>query len=296
MTLPFDTFGPEGGEARVREPEVREPEVREPHMREAEVREAWILHGILGSRRNWRAFTRNLAPTLPGWRIRTLDLRNHGDASPMPGPHTVHACAQDLVDTANALGRGPDVVIGHSFGGKVALALADLEPAWLKQICVLDSAPGPVDLPLRSGEQDDVVRLVGALAEIPLPIASHSALDLHLRELGFGHVLSSWMTTNLRAAPDGGLIWRFDLPGVRELLADYARWDAWPTIARTPVSVRLLQATRGDRWTPEVAEIAASMADGGRVSLEKIDAGHWVHVDAPVQLGEWLRAKLSTVL
>ena len=273
MILPFDTFGGEAPQA-----------------------EAWILHGILGSRRNWRAFTRNLSPSLPGWRIRTLDLRNHGDAPPTPGPHTLRACAQDLIDTADALGRGPDVVIGHSFGGKVALALADVEPAWLKQICVLDSVPGPVELPLRSGEQDDVVRLIGALAAIPLPVASHGALDATLRELGFGPVLSSWMTTNLRAGPDGGLVWRFDLPGVRELLADYAQWDAWPTIARTTVSVRLLQATRGDRWTPEVVEIAASLADGQRVSLDKIDAGHWVHVDAPEQLGAWLRASLSRVL
>lgn len=282
MRLPFDTFGvadPVGGEGAV-----------------AEVREAWILHGILGSRRNWRAFTRNLAPGLPGWRIRTLDLRNHGDAPPTPGPHTLHACAQDLVDTADALGRGPEVVIGHSFGGKVALALADLAPPWLQQVCVLDSVPGPIALPVRSGEQDDVVRLIGALAEIPLPVASHNALESRLLELGFGPVLSAWMTTNLRAGPEGGLIWRFDLPGVRELLVDYARWDAWPTIARTPVSVRLLRATRGDRWTPEVMEIAASLADGARVSIDEIDAGHWVHVDAPSQLGVWLRRSLSRVL
>ena len=37
----------------------------------------------------------------------------------MPGPHSVSAAAQDVVDTVAQLGRAPDMVIGHSFGGKV---------------------------------------------------------------------------------------------------------------------------------------------------------------------------------
>jgi pimeloyl-ACP methyl ester carboxylesterase len=36
------------------------------------------------------------------------------------GPHNVAAAAADVVEAVAELGRPPDVVIGHSFGGKVA--------------------------------------------------------------------------------------------------------------------------------------------------------------------------------
>ena len=51
----------------------------------------------------------------------------------------MHACACDLDNLALALPRTPDVVIGHSFGGKVALhyhMLAETAPAFT---WVLDS-------------------------------------------------------------------------------------------------------------------------------------------------------------
>jgi pimeloyl-ACP methyl ester carboxylesterase len=42
------------------------------------------------------------------------------------GPHSVASAAADVVEAVSELGRPPDIVIGHSFGGKVhALALAD---------------------------------------------------------------------------------------------------------------------------------------------------------------------------
>lgn len=41
------------------------------------------------------------------------------------GPHTLERCAEDLVKMSSDLGwssaGGPSAVVGHSFGGKVAL-------------------------------------------------------------------------------------------------------------------------------------------------------------------------------
>ena len=98
----------------------------------------WILHGILGSGRNWRSFARALAKSRPDWGFVLPDLRNHGATGPLPGPHTLSACVADL-DGLPA----PDWVAGHSFGGKVALAWAaergldsDVRDVW-----VLDSIP-----------------------------------------------------------------------------------------------------------------------------------------------------------
>jgi hypothetical protein len=44
------------------------------------------------------------------------------------GPHSVAAAAADVVDAVAELGRPPDVVIGHSFGGKVVAGTLCLSP------------------------------------------------------------------------------------------------------------------------------------------------------------------------
>ena len=87
---------------------------------------AYVLHGILGSAKNWRTFGRRLAARFPSWRIVLVDLRHHGDSPHLPPPNTLAACAADLERLSAAREERPSVVIGHSFGGKVALEWAGL--------------------------------------------------------------------------------------------------------------------------------------------------------------------------
>lgn len=57
-----------------------------------------------------------------------MDLRNHGNSAEMEGldpPHDLVNAAKDLGNLINSKGwESPDVVIGHSMGGKVALQFA----------------------------------------------------------------------------------------------------------------------------------------------------------------------------
>ena len=104
---------------------------------------ALVIHGILGSRRNWQSYVRRLLDAHPEWRFVLVDLRNHGDAPAASPPHTLHACADDLRRLMDHLGLRPDVVMGHSFGGKVALAYGEQYPDHVDEIWVLDATPGP---------------------------------------------------------------------------------------------------------------------------------------------------------
>eukprot|EP01018_Ginkgo_biloba_P020064 Gb_22204 [translate_table: standard] len=98
---------------------------------------AIILHGLMGSGRNWRSFARQLGSAIlqqrplhsAGWRMVLVDLRNHGRSAGLEGfdpPHDMSSAAKDVADLVKAeKWVSPDVVIGHSMGGKVALDFAE---------------------------------------------------------------------------------------------------------------------------------------------------------------------------
>ena len=104
----------------------------------ASARVCVMLHGIMGSGRNWMTAARQVVKVMPTYKVLLVDHRGHGgNGSSIPGPHTIGACAADVAATvaaatgasaptpsdAGALlpcGTAP-IVVGHSFGGKVTL-------------------------------------------------------------------------------------------------------------------------------------------------------------------------------
>ncbi len=238
---------------------------------------AYLLHGILGSGRNWRAFGRTLAGAAPGWRFVTVDLRHHGDSHGQIGPDTLDACARDLAELATVAGS-PRVVFGHSFGGKVALASIGVV-ASLRGVGVLDAVPTRVP-PEDLGA--DVLAVLEAVERIAMPVASHDAVREALMAAGMGAAVAGWMTTNLTRQGDG-LVWRFDLTRVRAMLTSYAESDLTPALRTPGCDVRILRAGRSGRWTDEALDAIA----GVDVTLVA-EAGHWVHVDAPEATLRWM--------
>lgn len=104
-----------------------------------------LLHGIYGAGRNWGSVARRFVRARPAWSVVLVDLRSHG-WSPRLAPHTVKACAEDLLRLEGTLEgtlEGPSqAVLGHSFGGKVALLYARMRTNGPRQLWIVDSAPG----------------------------------------------------------------------------------------------------------------------------------------------------------
>ena len=83
-----------------------------------------VLHGILGSGQNFRTLGRRFARENPGSSVVLVDLRGHGESPAPPGAQTLPGCAADVAGLLRHLGvEAPEVVVGHSFGGKVALSM-----------------------------------------------------------------------------------------------------------------------------------------------------------------------------
>ncbi|MCB9546452.1 MAG: alpha/beta hydrolase [Myxococcales bacterium] len=244
---------------------------------------AFILHGILGQAGNLGGLARSLATRHPTWRFVLPDLRGHGASPSGEPPHTVAACADDLAALAAEVGA-PQVVIGHSFGGKVALVYArtyGVDDAW-----VLDAPPGAAD----PGVDHEVPRVIAATRALAPPFASREAVTAHFLDRGFGTGIAAWMTTNV-ARTAAGLVWKPDLDVVEALLADYFRTDLWDFLAAPGATrVHLLRAGRSDRWDAATLTRLATLPIDVHVLP---DAGHWVHVDDPAGLQALLDVTLS---
>ena len=84
-----------------------------------------ILHGLFGAGRNWRS-SRRRWPT--GTASTCPTLRNHG-ASPWAESMSYAEMADDVLALIERERLQRPFVIGHSMGGKTAMALALLAPA-----------------------------------------------------------------------------------------------------------------------------------------------------------------------
>ncbi|XP_042495685.1 uncharacterized protein LOC122074786 isoform X2 [Macadamia integrifolia] len=253
---------------------------------------AVLLHGILGSRKNWGSFARRLAQEFPTWQFLLVDLRCHGDSSSIKkrGPHTVGSTALDVLKLVAHLRVTPRVLIGHSFGGKVALSMVEQAAKPLARpvrVWVLDATPGKV----RAGgdQEDHPAELIAFLSRLPKQVSSKRAIVDALIQEGFSVDVAQWVVTNLRQISPPGLSsssfsWVFDLNGISEMYKSYEETNLWKIVDDVPqgVHVNFLKAERSlHRWALEdlqrihaAEELAVD--EGGGVQMHVLeDAGHW---------------------
>ena len=102
----------------------------------ASPRSLLIVHGLFGSGRNWGAVAKRLADMC---HVVSVDQRNHGESG-WTDTHSYGDMAEDLAEVIEDLQKPVDVV-GHSMGGKAAMALALTRPALVASLLVADIAP-----------------------------------------------------------------------------------------------------------------------------------------------------------
>ncbi len=263
---------------------------------------ALLLHGALGSGNNLRSLAVKLTKLRPEYRFCLVDLRHHGDSQGAPPPNTLEACANDLAALIAELGTEPQVIAGHSFGGKTALMFSALFPGRTRQFWILDSNPGSQE-PTAANE---VIRVIQAVRSTTTPAADRGHVVSQLMDQqGLSSGTSNWLATNLQRQSEG-FVWRFNLDAIYELMLDYFRVDLWPVLESPAANsdFRVVVAERSDRWAPEnrarleamletVRRQATTVRDRGTVALHIVpNAGHWLHVDNPAFLLELMAGNL----
>jgi pimeloyl-ACP methyl ester carboxylesterase len=240
-----------------------------------------LTHGIFGSGANWRSVARRVVEARPAWGVVLVDLRGHGKSDDGDPPHDLAACAADVRALAEELAATHPVraLGGHSFGGKVMLAARAAWPADapLDQTWLFDASPSA-----RPGAMADpdnsVTRVLALLAGLPRHWAKRADFVRAVQASPDG-ALADWLAMSL--VPDGdGLRLRLEADLLRALLADYYARDLWPAVEdpAMPGALRLVAAGRSRSVS---ADDRARAAAAPRTSIDVVDAGHWLHAEAP---------------
>jgi pimeloyl-ACP methyl ester carboxylesterase len=96
-----------------------------------------LLHGFLENSSMWKMLGKELSKT---HRLYTLDLPGHGNTEAIGYIHKMEDYASLVVGFAGSKKLETFSIIGHSMGGYVALAVAELNSAKLKKLILLNSS------------------------------------------------------------------------------------------------------------------------------------------------------------
>lgn len=248
-----------------------------------------VLHGIYGQGRNWSSVARRIVRARPEWGAVLVDLRMHGASQGFAPPHTVAAAAADL-DALEAVVSGQvGAVVGHSFGGKVALARAADGPAGLRQVWLIDSTPAA------RAPEGSAWEMLQVIRSLPAAFATRADLTGALERAGVAAPVAQWMATNLESSSDG-FRWRFDLEAIEALLRDFFRLDLWHVVERPPegVEVHVVKAEASAVLAGDDLARAERATAGGRTFLHRIAGGHWLNADNPDAVVDLLAEHLPT--
>lgn len=97
-----------------------------------------LLHGFMNDLQVWQSIV--LRYMDKGLRVVCVDLIGHGESECFDEPSTMELQAQMIKELLDSLNIGQVVMCGHSMGGMITLAFAELYPQRLKGFCLMNSS------------------------------------------------------------------------------------------------------------------------------------------------------------
>lgn len=227
-----------------------------------------VLHGLLGSSRNWQTTGRDLAQH---WHVLAPDARNHGK-SPHADEMTYEVLADDVAAWMQEQGLARAALMGHSMGGKTAMLLACRRPELVERLVVVDIAPKDYAWAAHRSE-------FAAMNQLDLGnLASRTEAEMRFEALVPGIGMRKFLATNLERAEDGSWRWIVNLPVLTAALPVIER-NSLQAGDRYDGPVQFISGGRSPYVTP--ADHAAIRRHFPRATFEVIaEAGHNPHMEA----------------
>ncbi len=227
-----------------------------------------ILHGLFGSSDNWRAVAKQLATQA---QVITVDLRNHGH-SPHSSEQTYALMVEDLAELFERLKLDKVDIIGHSMGGKVAMAFSQRYPQWLRRLVVVDIAPRQYD--------DEHSAIFRALLALDLSLyTSRNEVDDALKIALPNKTVRQFLLMNL-AINGEQLSWRNNLQALYDNYSQLLVTVCEDETIMIPSC--FIRGGQSDYVGDEDEDLIRTCFPYAELATIE-QAGHWVHAEAPQQ-------------
>ncbi len=228
-----------------------------------------FLHYFGGSSCAWTEVVEKLATD---YHCVAPDLRGFGASNALPENYAVKDYADDVADLISILTLENYALIGHSMGGKIALALAAQKPKNLQSLILLAPSP-PTPEPIKEDEREK-------------QLASHGnrcvATDTVCQAAGGrlpGEIFARAINDNLRTSR---LAWKWWLEaGSRE--------DISSEVKKINVPVLVAAGERDEAMTPELlkTEIVRRVKNASLIVVPEVK--HLLPLEAPEKIADLIR-------
>ncbi|EKB08139.1 alpha/beta fold hydrolase [Myroides odoratus] len=138
-----------------------------------------FLHGFLENAKMWKDY---MAYFSTKHRVISIDLLGHGDTGCLGYIHSVEDMADAVHAVVTHLKLKRVTLIGHSMGGYVSLAFAELYPDYVKNIVLINST-ARADSPERVQNRDRAIELIKKNAPMFITMAINNLFTDAVRPL-----------------------------------------------------------------------------------------------------------------
>jgi len=233
-----------------------------------------MLHGLRGYAETWAA----VAAQLPDrFRPLALDQRGRGgsDWGPWHG-YWAEQYVSDLESVVDQLDLGRFVLLGHSMGGTNAIVYTARHPDRVAALVIEDMGPGA------STGSEGSSRIKGELGGTPDSFSSWPEAEAYWRAQRAHapiEAIRSRLRYTMRELPDGRIVWRYDLEGIRRARMEPSlQIDLWPYVADLRCPTLVIRGAQSDFLARATAEEMAQRNANLRW-VEIAHASHYVHDD-----------------
>ncbi|WP_119184866.1 alpha/beta fold hydrolase [Mycobacterium decipiens] len=239
------------------------------------------IHGVTEHGQVWQ----RLAHHLPEISIAAPDLLGHG-RSPYDAPWTIDANVSALAALLDNQADGPVVVVGHSFGGAVALQLAAARPDQIAALVLLDPA-----VALDGSRVRELVDAMVAFPDYLNPAEARAEKATGAWADVDPAVLDAELDEHLVALPNGRYGWRISLPAMVCYWSELARDIVLPPVGTATTLVRAVHASPAYVSDRLVAALEERL--GTNFELLDFDCGHMVPQAKPTEVAAVIRGRLG---
>ncbi len=221
-----------------------------------------LIHGLFGNLDNLGVLARDLQKE---HNVIQVDLRDHG-LSPRSPQVNYPDMAQDVLELIDQLAIEKAIIIGHSMGGKVAMALTAIAPDRIGKVVAIDVAP--VNYQVR--RHDSIFTALNAVSAAGITQRQEAAQLMResIKEEGVIQFL-------LKSFQNGE--WRFNVPALWDQYNNIVGWQPIPPWPHPILFIRgelspYIQDSHRDDIARQFPQARAHVVAG---------TGHWVHAEKP---------------